>query len=229
MKRKQTTIIPASIILIVLCLCTTIPIQPTDAKVAPIPVIVVTDNAAKALVDAGNGDLTFYETIEHIIQDGDLVNKSIVPAYFPTSIASNFSAISPHFNPESVLKDNLTTVSKCGTRFYTGNGCDYSPWNYGNKTLYAPTETIEINSLGVNLQVTYNSTEEPIFIENQYSQLFGIITIIDAPAPTPNGQEYLIAAIILLLVLIPLLAYLIIRRNTKTHNARKSEGKESLR
>lgn len=186
MKRKQITIIPASILLIVFFLCATILIQPTDAKDAIIPVIVITQNAMTALVNAGNGNLTFYETIERIIQDGGLVTKSIVPSYFPTSLASNFSAISPNFNSASILALNLSTVSKYGNLFFAQNGADYASASYTNDTLLiAPTKTIEINSLGVNLQITYNSTQEPIDISNQYSQLFGIIAIIDASSTAP--------------------------------------------
>jgi hypothetical protein len=204
---------PAAI-LIVIFLCVTIPIQPTEATVATIPVIVITENATKALVDAGNGNLTFYQTIEQIIQDGDIVKKSVIPAHFIMNLTKELPEISPQHDSNSILIRNLTEVSARGTFFFNENGIAYGAGGVGNKTLHTPTRTIEIHSLGVNLQITYNSTLDPIVISNQYSQLFGVIAIIDAPAPTttPNVPEYPIAAIILLLILIPLIAHLYIRK-----------------
>ena len=135
-------------------------------------------------------------------------------------------------NPSSILAKNLSTVSKGDTRFYTASGADYSFGMFTNNTLLiVPTKTIEINSLGVNLKITYNSTQEPIVISNQYSQLFGVIAIIDAPAPktTPNVPEYPIATIILLLIVIPLIAYLGIRRiKVKAHTLNRINFKNKI-
>jgi hypothetical protein len=85
-----------------------------------------------------------------------------------------------------------STERERGSFFFTDCGSDYNLKSSANKTLFKPTKTLEIKSLGINLQITCNSIQEPIEIKNQYSKLFGVIAIIDATTTTPNVQEYLI-------------------------------------